>query len=139
MPLATERFATTQSCAIVAPQAAKIENVSIVSTWRKAGLMARVAGQQAGRSRTFNAIMSATRATARSFGRVLHQLWLEVTGVLFLVMALSLTGAAVKEYEKYHAGQVGPGRAAAAACFAVTFAWFGLSSFWRVRRKSQRP
>jgi hypothetical protein len=102
-------------------------------------LVARIAGQQAGRSRTFNAIKSATLATARSFGHVLHQLWLEVTGVLFLVMALSLAGAAVKEYGKYHAGQVGPGRAAAAACFAATFAWFGLSSFWRVKRKSQRP
>lgn len=139
MPQASQRFATTQSCDIVAPQAAKIEDVSIVSTWRKAGVVARIAGQQAGRSRTFKAIMSATRATARSFGRVLHELWLEVTGVLFLVMSLSLGGAAVKEYENYHAGRVGPGRAAAAACFAVTFAWFGLSSFWRVRRKSQRP
>ena len=139
MPLATERFATTQSCAIVAPHTAKIENVSKVSTWQKVGLVARIAGQQAGRSRTFNAIKSATLATARSFGHVLHQLWLEVTGVLFLVMALSLGGAAVKEYEKYHAHQVGPGRAAAAACFAVTFAWFGLSSFWRVKRKSPRP
>jgi hypothetical protein len=102
-------------------------------------VVARIAGQQAGRSRTFKAIMSATRATARSFGRVLHELWLEVTGVLFLVMSLSLGGAAVKEYEKYHAGQVGPGRAAAAGFFALTFAWFGLSSFWRVRRRSQRP
>jgi hypothetical protein len=113
--------------------------VSKVSTWRKAAVVARVAGQQAGRSRTFKAIMSATRATARSFASVLHQLWLEVTGVLFLVMSLSLGSAAVKEYEKYHAGRIGPGRAAAAAFFALTFAWFGLSSFWRVRRKSQRP
>ncbi|HEV3513486.1 MAG TPA: hypothetical protein VGS05_17380 [Candidatus Sulfotelmatobacter sp.] len=112
--------------------------MSKVSTWRKAGVVARIAGQQAGRSRAFNAFKSATRATARSFGRVLHQLWLEVTGVLFLVMALSLAGAAVKEYERYHAGQVGPGRAAAAACFAVAFTWFGVSSFWRVKRKSQR-
>lgn len=101
--------------------------------------MARIAGQQAGRSRTFNAIKNAAWATGRSFGRILHQLWLEVTGVLFLVMSLSLAGAAVKEYGKYHAGQVGPGRAAAAACFAVAFAWFGVSSFWRVKRKSQRP
>jgi len=139
MPQGKERFATTESWVILARQAAKIESVSKVSTWRKVGVVARVAGQQAGRSRTYNAIMSATRATARSFGRVLHQLWLEVTGVLFLVMALSLGGAAFKEYGKYHAGQIGPGRAAAAACFALTFAWFGLTSFWRVKRKSQRP
>jgi hypothetical protein len=112
--------------------------VSKVSTWRKVGVVARVAGQQAGRSRTFTAFMSAARATARSFGNVLHQLWLELVGVIFLVMALSFTSASFKEYGKYHAGQVGLGRVAVTVCFAVTFAWFGVSSFWRVRKKRQR-
>jgi len=112
--------------------------VSKVSTWRKVGVVARVAGQQAGRSRTFNAFKGAARATARSFGNVLHQLWLELTGVIFLLMAVSFTGASYAEYGKYHAGKVGPGRVAVAVCFAVTFAWFGLSSFWRVRKKRQR-
>ena len=112
--------------------------MSKVSTWRKLGAVARVAGGQAGRNRTLKAVMGAARATARSFGHVLHQLWLEVTGVIFLIMSLSFGGASVKEYGKYHAGQVGPGRVAAAAFFAIIFAWFGLSSFWRVHRKSQR-
>ena len=97
-----------------------------------------MAGQQAGRSRTFNAIMGAARATGRSFANVLHQLWLELVGVIFLVMALSFTGASFKEYGKYHAGQVGAGRVAIAVFFAVTFAWFGVTSFWRVRKKRQR-
>lgn len=111
--------------------------MSKVSTWRKVGIVARVAGQQAGRSRTFNAFMSAARATGRSFGHVLHQLWLELAGVLFLVMALSFTGASFKEYSKYHAGHASAGRLAIVICFAVTFAWFGLSSFWRVRKKNR--
>jgi len=105
--------------------------------WRKAGVAARIAGQQAGRSRTANALWGAARTTARSFGRVLHQLWLEVTGVLFLIMGLSFGGATVKEYEKYHAGRVGPGRVGILVCFTLTFVWFGLSSFWRVRKKRQ--
>ena len=54
-----------------------------VSAWRKVGLAARVAQDQAGRSRTVRALMGAVGATARSFGRALHQLWLEVTGVVF--------------------------------------------------------
>jgi hypothetical protein len=112
--------------------------VSKLSAWRKAGVVARLAGQQVSRSRTVNAMLGAFRTTARSFGHVLHQLWLEITGVIFLIMALSFGGAAFKEYGKYHAGQVGPGRAGVAACFAVTFAWFGLTSFWRTRRKGQR-
>ena len=138
MPQFFERFTANQSGVIVAPQADKIEIVAKVSTWRKAGIVARIAGQQAGRSRTLNAIMRGVSTTARSFLNVIHQLWLEVTGVIFLIMALSFGGAAFKEYGKYHAGQVGPGRVGAALLFTVTFAWFGLSSFWRVRRKSQR-
>jgi hypothetical protein len=123
---------------IVALQAAKIEIVSKISTWRKVGIVARVAGQQAGRSRIFNAFMGAARATARSFGNVLHQLWLELTGVIFLMMALSFTGASFREYGKYHSGQAGVASVAVTVCCAVTFAWFGVSSFWRVRKKRSR-
>jgi len=126
-------------CVIVAPEAVKIEGVSNLSTWRKAGVVARVAGQQAQRSRTFNALMSAARTTTRSFTRAMHQLWLEVTGAIFLLMAISFAAATFKEYGKYHAGQAGPGRLGIAIFCTLTFGWFGLSSFWRVRRKSQRP
>jgi len=100
-------------------------------------VVARVATQQAKRSRTVRAATGAVAATARAFGRVLHQLWLEVTGVIFLIMALSFAGATVKEYGKYHAGQAGVGRVALAICFTLTFAWFGVSSFWRVKRKGR--
>ena len=85
-----------------------------------------------------SAFAKAARATARSFANVLHQLWLEIVGVMFLVMALSFASASVKEFGKYHAGQVGAGRVAVTVAFAVTFAWFGVSSFWRVRKKKQR-
>ena len=92
--------------------------------------------RQAGRSRTVNSIMTAVRATARSFGRVLHQLWLEVTGAVFLAMAAMGGIAGVREYVKYEAGRATAGRVAVAVCFTLTFAWFGVSSFWRVRKKS---
>jgi len=129
------RFVPCARCVIVAPQAVKIEAVSKVSAWQKIGMAARVAQDQAGRSRTMRAVMGAVGATARSFGRALHQLWLEVTGVVFLVMALSFVGASVKEYGKYHAGQVSGSRLALAVGAALLFAWFGLSSFWRVRKR----
>jgi len=137
MPSAPERFAVTRS-AIVAPQAGKIECMSRVSLWRKAGVVARVAGEQAGRSRTVNALWGAVRTTARSFGHVLHQLWLEVTGVIFLIMFLRFADATVKEYGKYHAGQVGPVRMGVLVGSTLVFAWFGLSSFWRAHKKKQR-
>jgi hypothetical protein len=100
-------------------------------------VVARVATRQAGRSRVIRAAGQATTATGRAFGRVLHQLWLEVVGVIFLIMALSFGGATVKEYGKFHAGQAGLGRVAIAVCATVTFAWFGISSFVRVKRKEK--
>jgi len=124
-----------QVAVILAPSTVKIEDVSKVSTARKLGVAARVASQQASRSRTVRAAKHAAATTARAFGRVLHQLWLEVTGVVFLLMALSFAAATIKEFSRYHAGQAGPGRAALAITASAVFAWFGLSSFWRVKQK----
>ena len=102
---------------------------------RKLQIFARIASQHAGQSRTLNAVVQACRVTLRSFGRVLHQLWLEVTGFVFLAMA-GIGGIALsREFAKYQAGKAGPGRVAIAACFCLIFGYFGLSSFWRVRRR----
>ena len=97
-----------------------------------------MAGQQAKRSRMVRAATSAFTTTARAFGRVLHQLWLEVTGLVFLLMAASGGIASAHEYTQYQAGKAGFGRVVVAVCFTATFAWFGVSSFWRVRRKPNR-
>jgi len=136
MPAAAEAFPSrAQVCAIVAPKAVKIEAVNKVSTARKLGVVARVASQQAQRSRTVRAAKQAVSTTARALGRVLHQLWLEVTGLVFLVMAASGGIALAHECGKYQAGRASLGRVLVAGCFTLTFAWFGVSSFWRIRKK----
>jgi hypothetical protein len=90
------------------------------------------------RSRTGRAALAAIRATTHSIGSVLHQLWLEVTGFTFLAMAGVGAMAGIREYGRFQSGHAtGPGRLLLAICFTVTFAWFGLSSFWRVRRKAK--
>jgi hypothetical protein len=138
MPVAAERFRSrAQVAAIVAPRAVKIEAVSKVSTTQKLGVVARVAGQQAKRSRTVRALTSAASALGRSLGRVVHQLWLEVMGLLFLLMAGSGGVFLAREYAEYHAHGKGVGNVIIAICFTVTFAWFGVSSFWRARQKSK--
>ena len=96
----------------------------------------RVAVRHAGRSRTLAAVVHAAQATAHSFGGVLHQLWLEVTGFVFLALAGIGGLAGAREYARFEAGKAGFGRVALAICFCLTFAYFGVSSFWRVRRKS---
>ncbi len=101
-----------------------------VSTARKVGIAARIAGQQVRRSRTYGAIVGAARATLGHF-----QLWLEITGFVFVVFAVVGGVALVRESVAYHAGKGTSGRVAAATAFTLVFAWFGASSFWRVRSK----
>ena len=136
---AAERFTDRRVGVIVAPKAVKIEGVGQISSLRKVGVALRVIRDMAGRSPRLNAAMCAVRATARSFAHVLHLLWLEVTGTVFLAMATFGGVAFIREYTKYTAGRATAGRLAIAVCFTLTFAWFGLSSFWRAGRKSQRP
>ena len=102
------------------------------------GVVARVAGQQAGRSRTLNAIKKAVGTTIRSFARAMHALWLEVTGTMFLALALFGGAAVVREYVKYQGGRTTAGHIAIASLFTLVFTWFGLTSFWRAGRKSQK-
>ena len=111
--------------------------------FRKIGLIYRAAANtvvtRVQRSRRGRAVLAGTRAIARSFGRVLHQLWLEVTGFTFLAIAGIGALAGMREYGKYQSGHAaGPGRLVLAVCFTVSFIWFGVSSFWRVKKRAKR-
>jgi hypothetical protein len=106
---------------------------------QKIGIVARVAGRlatrRAGQSRWLAAGLKGLRVTAASFWRVLGILWLEVTGFVFLCLAGMGGLAFAREYSKFEAGKTSSGRVVLAVCFTLTFAWFGISSFWRARRK----
>jgi hypothetical protein len=95
----------------------------------------RVAGRKGGENRWVRAFYRAGSVTFRSIGRVAHVLWLEVTGLLFVVLALVGGGAAVRQYHRYQAGASGAGKVALAATFALVFAYFGVNSFWRSRKR----
>jgi len=116
-----------------------IDGPMIDGQWmRKIKLIFRAAANLLERSRIGAALLAGIRASARSFGQVLHQLWLEVTGFTFLAMAVVGAMAGMREYGKYQSGHAaGPGRLLLAVCFTISFAWFGLSSFWRVKRKAK--
>ncbi len=94
----------------------------------------RVAGRKGGENRWVRALYKASTVTLRSIGRILKVLWLEVTGLLFLVLAIVGGGAAVRQYRQYQAGTSGAGKMLLAAAFALIFAYFGGSSFWNSRR-----
>lgn len=98
-------------------------------------MAARLAHQQAKRSRTYGALVSGARTTLSHFSRVLYQLWLEITGFVFLAFAVVGAVAIWKEYSAYRLAKAAPGRVAAAALFSLVFAWFGVSSFWKARKR----
>ncbi|HMD15379.1 MAG TPA: hypothetical protein VKH18_01835 [Terriglobales bacterium] len=116
-----------------------IDHQMIDGQWvRKIKLIFCAAANLLERSRMGRAALAGIRAAAHSFGRVLHQLWLEVTGFMFLAIAGIGALAGIREYGKYQASHsAGPGRLVLAVCFTVSFAWFGVSSFWRVKRKAK--
>ena len=109
--------------------------MTTISTVRKLSILARIAAQYALRNRTVSAVLKGVSTTAAHFGRVLHQLWLEVTGFVFLCLAFIGGAAFFREYALYQAGQTTPGRVLVAIIFTLTFVWFGVTSFWRVWKK----
>jgi len=108
-----------------------------LATSRKLSLLAKLALRQAQQTRTWGAVLRAGSITATHVGRVLHQLWLEVTGFVFLVLAAIGSVALFREYAQYQGGKANPSRVVVAICFTVMFAWFGISSFWRTRKKNK--
>ena len=109
--------------------------MSQVSTARKLNIIARLAAQRATRTRTFGAVVKGARTTLSHFARALHQLFLEMTGFVFLMLAVIGGGAFFREYAKYRAQQAPVGRVWLAVGFTTVFAYFGISSFWRARRR----
>lgn len=78
---------------------------------------------------------SAARTTLSHFGKVFHLLFLEVTGVFFLAFAAAGALGAWREYRKWTAGEIGPGKMYLGIAFAALFGWFAVSSFWRAAKK----
>ena len=106
-----------------------------VSTTKKIVLAMQVVARQAGHTRIGKALLSGARVTAASVGKVLHVLWLEVTGFIFLCLGLMGAGAGLREYHKYGLGSGNLNKIWASGIFALLFAYFAVTSFWRARRK----
>ena len=70
----------------------------------------------------------------RPFGRVGGLIWLEVTGVFFLLFVVAFTSMA---WRSHPASVYGPYDRTfiASAALVVVFLYLSVSSFWRARRK----
>jgi type VI protein secretion system component VasK len=68
----------------------------------------------------------------------LRVLFLEVSGFVFISFTVIIVSAFFREYRKYELHQVGLERVLLAGVIGAMFLYFGLSSFWRARRKRSR-
>ena len=84
--------------------------------------------------RVFEGVTAAANSFLETLRRIGKILWLEVTGFLFLWMALIGGFACWHEYQVYAAGKEGIGRAVAAGLFTLVFTYFGISSFSKARK-----
>ena len=114
--------------------------ISVVVKPKLKSVYARAVGRVSGRAlrnnRFINAGLQGARITLSSFGRTAHVLWLELTGLFFLVFAVIGGGAAVRAYHSHQAGKGGLQRFWLGVLFAFLFTYFGVTSFMRSRRKS---
>ena len=92
-----------------------------------------VIGQIGGRrGRLLTAAFDAGVGVMRSAARGLHGLWLEITGFFFLVFA-GLGAIAV--WRESQAPEDNSTRLLLTLAFTLMFAWFGVTSFRRARRR----
>lgn len=94
-----------------------------------------MAMRQAGSSRLLRAGYAGISTTLRSFARVAHLLWLQVTGLFFCAFALIFALRLPKAYASHTAGTSPRYQFVLLACMTLMFAWFGVSSFWRARKR----
>jgi hypothetical protein len=89
----------------------------------------------AGENRLLGALGAGARGALRNLRKVAHGLFLEVTGVFFVLFVVVGMGATWREYGAWAAGKIGPGKPLLAVSFTVLFSYFAATSFWRARRK----
>lgn len=83
------------------------------------------------RNKYVGAGIDAGRTTVAHTAKVAHSLWLQVTGFVFCVFAVTGAAATWREYQKVGAHDA---RFVAAALFTAMFSYFGVSAMVRARR-----
>ena len=97
--------------------------------------LGRMAGRGAGKSRFLRAGYLGVQTAVRSLGRVIRLFFLQITGLVFCLFAVEFALRIPGTYRDQLAGRHGPQQLYLLAIFTVTFAWFGVTSFWRTRKR----
>ena len=84
------------------------------------------------RNRTLNAILVAGKGLVISIAKTVYALWLEVTGLLFAVLAVAGASALIRQYRMDHLAD--HRRVFAVSAFTLVCGYFTVVSFVRAKR-----
>ena len=98
----------------------------------------KLRGEPGRNRRIFSGLRSGGAAFLKSVLATLHVLFLEVSGLVFLFFSIAIVGEFVREYKKYVTHQAGVHRVILAGAVGAMFMYFGMSSFWRARRRRSK-
>lgn len=88
------------------------------------------------RNRTLHALLVAGKGFAISVAKTLYALWLEVTGLMFAVLAVGGASSLVRQYRSDHLAD--HGRAFTVCAFTLVCGYFTVVSFVRAKRTRKR-
>jgi len=98
----------------------------------------KLKGEPGRNKRIFRGLRSGVSGFLKPVMGTLRVLFLEVSGFIFICFTVIIVSAFFREYRKYATHQVGEERVILAGVIGAMFFYFGLSSFWRARRKRSR-
>ncbi|PSH03115.1 MAG: hypothetical protein CXZ00_13885 [Acidobacteria bacterium] len=99
------------------------------------GAVRKLRGTGGRNTRILGALWSGVMALLRSVLASVRVLFLQVSGFIFICFSIIFVSAFVHEFRKYVEHQVGMPRVVVAGAIGAMFFYFGMSSFWRARRK----
>jgi hypothetical protein len=87
------------------------------------------------KDRLVGAIFAGAKTLVVSFARTLYVLWLQVTGLIFVLFAVTGSSALIRQYRADHFAD--RHRFWLTVVFTAVCAWFGLVSFFRAKKKGK--
>jgi hypothetical protein len=101
-------------------------------------LCSSLRGKPGRNQKLLRGVQAGVSGFAKPLRNVLRVLFLEVSGFFFLFFTLAIGFAVVREYRRYEMHEAGPERVVLAGAVGAMFLYFGVSSFWRARRKRSK-
>ena len=101
-------------------------------------LRTKLRGSPGRNQRLLRGLQAGVSGFAGPLRNVLRVLFLEVSGFVFLIISLAMAVTFIRECKRFAMHETGVGRVILAGAVSAMFLYFGVSSFWRARRRQAK-